>query len=268
MNTKKYYATVVLSDIHLGSEYSRTEEVTAFLDGIACRRLILNGDIIDGWQLQKQNRHWEKKHTAFFKVLMRMMEKQGTEIIYVRGNHDDFLDNLAPLCFSNLSLVKDYTFQSHGKTYYVTHGDIFDAVTTHMRWLAKLGDIGYTFLLNVNRFYNYLRQKRGKPYYSLSQQVKHCVKSAVSYISDFEKELVAVAQARKADGIICGHIHQAADTYYGPIHYLNSGDWVESLTALTETEDGEWNIVTYNQEIYEQKESKLIKTSTLYAEVI
>lgn len=268
MDEKKHFVTVVLSDIHLGSEYSRTEEATAFLKSISCRRLILNGDIIDGWQLQKQHRHWEKKHTAFFKVLMQMMEQQGTEIIYVRGNHDDFLDNLAPLCFSNLSLVKDYTFRSHGKTYYVTHGDIFDAVTSHMRWLAELGDLGYTCLLHLNRFYNYLRQRRGKPYYSLSQQVKLCVKSAVSYISDFEKELVAVAQARKADGIICGHIHQAADRYYGSIRYLNSGDWVESLTALAENEAGEWNILTYRSEADRTEESNRRKAPLLYAEVV
>lgn len=268
METRKY-STVVLSDIHLGSEYSKTEEVTTFLENINCSRLILNGDIIDGWQLQKQNRHWEQKHTAFFKVLMKMIEKQGTEIIYVRGNHDDFLDNLAPLHFWNLSIVKDYTFTSHNKTYYVTHGDIFDTVTTHMRWLAKLGDLGYTFLLNINRIYNYIRQKQGKPYYSLSQHVKQRVKSAVSYISNFEKELVTLAETKKADGIICGHIHQAANVYYNHIHYLNSGDWVESLTALTENEQGEWNIVIYNSREYQTSGTdEILKTKPLYAEVI
>lgn len=269
METRKYYSTVVLSDIHLGSEYSHTEEVTAFLRHIECERLILNGDIIDGWQLRKPNRHWERKHTDFFKVLMKMMEKQGTEIIYVRGNHDDFLDNLAPLHFSNLSVVKEYTFTSHGKTYYVTHGDIFDTVTTHMRWLARLGDTGYTCLLAFNRLYNYIRRKQGKPYYSLSQQVKHCVKSAVSYISDFEKELVRLAESKKADGIICGHIHQAADVRYGHIRYLNSGDWVESLTALTENEQGEWNIVIYNADDYRvPEENEPVRTEPLYAAVI
>lgn len=175
-----------------------------------------------------------------------MMEKQGTEIVYVRGNHDDFLDHLAPMSFYNVSIVKDYSFFSHGKHYYVTHGDIFDAVTTHMRWLARLGDVGYTFLLWVNKIYNRNRAKLGKPYNSLSQQVKNKVKSAVSYISDFEKELVALAQAKKADAIICGHIHQSADKWYGDIHYLNSGDWVESMTALVQNELGDWKIVTYN----------------------
>lgn len=177
MKLRKYYPTIVLSDIHLGSEHSRTEEVTNFLKHVNCGRLILNGDIIDGWQLRKSGRRWKQQHTDFFKVLMKMMEKQGTEIIYVRGNHDDFLDNLVPFTFSNLSIVKDYILNTHGKRYLVTHGDIFDTVTTNMRWLAMLGDMGYTFLLWLNRIYNQRREKAGKPYFSLSQHVKHKVKT-------------------------------------------------------------------------------------------
>lgn len=200
MILRKYYPTIVLSDIHLGSEHSRTEEVTRFLKHVDCDRLILNGDIIDGWQLKKSGKRWKQKHTDFFKVLMKMMEKRGTEIIYVVGNHDDFLDSLAPFKFSNISIVKDYL----------------------------------------------LKTRQGKPYFSLSQEVKHRVKSAVSYISEFEKELVRLAEAKHLDGIICGHIHQAASVWYGNVHYLNSGDWVESMTALVEDEQGEWDIVTYN----------------------
>ena len=128
----------------------------------------------------------------------------------------------------------------------MTHGDIFDTVTTHMRWLAMLGEVGYTFLLWLNKVYNHRRERQGKPYFSLSQEVKHRVKSAVSYISEFEKELVRLAEAKHLDGIICGHIHQAASVWYGNVHYLNSGDWVESMTALVEDEQGEWDIVTYN----------------------
>ena len=247
MILRKYYPTIVLSDIHLGSEHSRTEEVTHFLKHVDCDRLILNGDIIDGWQLKKSGKRWKQKHTDSFKVLMKMMEKRGTEIIYVVGNHDDFLDSLAPFKFSNISIVKDYLLKTRqGKRYFVTHGDIFDTVTTHMRWLAMLGDVGYTFLLWLNKVYNHRRERQGKPYFSLSQEVKHRVKSAVSYISEFEKELVRLAEAKHLDGIICGHIHQAANVWYGNVHYLNSGDWVESMTALVEDEQGEWDIVTYN----------------------
>ncbi|RHJ93450.1 UDP-2,3-diacylglucosamine diphosphatase [Parabacteroides bouchesdurhonensis] len=266
MELRTYYPTVVLSDIHLGSEHSRTEEVTTFLKHVDCKRLILNGDIIDGWQLRKAGKRWKQKHTDFFKVLMKMMEKKGTQIIYVRGNHDDFLDNLVPFQMSNISIVKDYLLESHGKRYFVTHGDIFDAVTTNMRWLAMLGDMGYTFLLWLNKVYNHYRAKKGKPYFSLSQKVKHKVKSAVSYISEFENELVKLANAKKLDGIICGHIHQAANSYYGNIHYLNSGDWVESLTALVENEDGEWNVITYDSLKYPLVETG--KEEHLYAAVI
>lgn len=247
MRLRTYYSTIVLSDIHLGTSHSKTVEVSNFLKTVNCRRLILNGDIIDGWALKKGGvRKWQTKHTDFFKVIMKMMEKQGTEVVYVRGNHDDFLDNLAPITFYNVKIVKEFIHESHGKRYYVTHGDIFDTVTTKMKWLAQLGDMGYSILLWFNRIYNNYRKGHGQSYYSLSQAIKQKVKSAVSYISDFEQELVKFARIRKCDGIICGHIHHPANTYYGDIHYLNSGDWVETLSALTEDVDGNWNIIYYN----------------------
>ena len=247
MTQRKHYHTIVVSDIHLGTSHSKTEQVSLFLSNVDCDRLILNGDIIDGWHLKKSGaKKWQAKHTRFFKILMRMMERQGTEVIYIRGNHDDFLDNLAPLHFSNISIVRDYELESGGKRFFVTHGDIFDRVTTQMRWLAKLGDIGYTVLLNFNNFYNRYRAWRGKPYYSLSQQVKQKVKSAVNYISEFEHTLAEFAKARKYDGIICGHIHHPDNTVYDGIRYLNSGDWGETLSALTEDENGKWDIVYYN----------------------
>jgi UDP-2,3-diacylglucosamine pyrophosphatase LpxH len=251
MTGKNYYPVIVLSDIHLGSGFSRTEEVTRFLQHVNCDLLILNGDIIDGWQLKKPGKRWKQVHTEFFRTLMKMMENRNMRIVYVRGNHDDFLDCLTPLSFFNVTIVKDYILDVQGRRYLVTHGDIFDAVTTRMRWLAMLGDAGYTMLLWLNRLYNRRREKQGRPYFSLAQQVKHRVKSAVSYISAFERELVKLAEVRKLNGIICGHIHQAADVWYGNIHYLNSGDWVESMTALALNEEGEWNIVTYDRSEYD-----------------
>ena len=174
-----------------------------------------------------------------------MMEHKNTQVVYVRGNHDDFLDGLAPLNFYNISIVRDYEIESAGRRYFVTHGDIFDRVTTQMKWLALLGDMGYTFLLSFNSLYNRWRAHRGKPYYSLSQQVKQKVKSAVNYISDFEHTLAEFARARKYDGIICGHIHHPDNTHYEDIHYLNSGDWVETMSALAEDENGNWSVVYY-----------------------
>ena len=248
MRLRTFYSTIVLSDIHLGTSHSKTTEVTNFLKSVNCRRLILDGDIIDGWALRKGGtRKWQARHTEFFKVIMKMMEKQGTEVIYVRGNHDDFLDSLVPFTFYNVRIVKDFIHESCGKRYYVTHGDIFDTVTTNMKWLAQLGDWGYTFLLWLNKIYNNYRTRRGLPYYSLSQAIKQKVKTAVSYISDFEQELVKFARTRKCDGVICGHIHHPADTWYGDIHYLNSGDWVETLSALAEDEDGNWTIIRYEE---------------------
>ncbi len=243
MNTQKFYPTIVISDVHLGTEHSKTTQLTDFLRSVNCNTLIMNGDIIDGWHLQKGGKgKWKKEHTDFFKVIMKMMENHGTQIIYVRGNHDDFIDHLAPLSFGNLKIVNDYMHEKNGKRYYVIHGDIFDSVTSKMVWLAKLGDIGYTFLLWVNRLYNIYRTKKGLEYFSLSQKIKQKVKSAVSYISEYEKELVALAHARNADGIICGHIHQPANTHIDGIHYLNSGDWVETMSALLEHEDGTWEV--------------------------
>ncbi|MEI7676531.1 MAG: UDP-2,3-diacylglucosamine diphosphatase, partial [Bacteroidales bacterium] len=192
MNTQKFFPTIVISDVHLGTEHSKTRELTDFLRTVNCNTLIMNGDIIDGWHLQKGGKgKWKKEHTDFFKVIMKMMENHNTKIIYVRGNHDDFIDHLAPFSFANLSIVKDYVHVKNGKTYYVTHGDVFDNITSNMVWLAKLGDIGYSFLLWINRFYNIYRAKKGLPYFSLSQAIKQKVKTAVSYIGNYEKELVA-----------------------------------------------------------------------------
>ena len=250
MYTQKFYPTIVISDVHLGTEHSKTTELTDFLRTVNCNTLIMNGDIIDGWHLQKGGKgKWKKEHTDFFKVVMKMMENHNTQIIYIRGNHDDFIDHLAPLSFGNLSIVNEYVHQKNGKSYYVVHGDVFDNITSKMVWLAKLGDIGYTFLLWVNRIYNIYRAKKGLGYFSLSQSIKQKVKSAVSYISDYEKELVALARARHADGIICGHIHQPANTHIDGIHYLNSGDCVETISGLLEHEDGSWDVYMHRQAV-------------------
>jgi UDP-2,3-diacylglucosamine pyrophosphatase LpxH len=248
MYNQKFYSTIVISDVHLGTEHSKTRELTDFLRTVNCNTLIMNGDIIDGWHLQKGGK-WKKEHTDLIKVIMKMMENHNTEVVYVRGNHDDFIDHLAPFKFNNIEIVKDYIHQKNGKKYYVVHGDVFDSITSKMVWLAKLGDVGYTFLLWINRIYNIYRLKKGMPYFSLSQSIKQKVKSAVSYISDYENELVALAKSRHADGIICGHIHQSADRMIDGIHYLNSGDWVETMSALLEHEDGSWEVYTHNKAV-------------------
>jgi UDP-2,3-diacylglucosamine pyrophosphatase LpxH len=242
---KTHFRTIILSDIHLGISNSRVREAVHFLRHHTCDKLILNGDIIDGWQLRKSGK-WKKKHTAFFKLLMKWLSKSDTRVIYLRGNHDDFLDEILPLDLGNFSIQRYHIHDSFGKKYYVVHGDIFDSVTTKLKWIAKLGDIGYTMLLWFNRHYNAYRRRKGLPYYSLSQVVKQKVKQAVSFIGDFENELCAVARTERCDGVICGHIHHPADKTMDGIHYLNSGDWVETMSAVIETIDGEWKILYYN----------------------
>ncbi|MEI6019632.1 MAG: UDP-2,3-diacylglucosamine diphosphatase [Bacteroidota bacterium] len=264
---KTFYKTIVLSDIHLGIKASKAKEVTLFLKHHKCETLILNGDIIDGWQLRK-NGKWKKQHSNFFKLIIGLTSKQKCKIIYIRGNHDDFLEEIMPFKIGNFSIRKYYIHHGLEKKYFVTHGDIFDNVTTKLKWIAKLGDVGYTFLLWLNRHYNTYREKRGLPYYSLSQVVKAKVKSAVSFISDYESELVKVAKARKCHGVICGHIHQPAIKNIGGIEYLNSGDWVESLTALVEDTAGEWSIIHYTDWLKIHEDEKIKKENSKLAEII
>jgi UDP-2,3-diacylglucosamine pyrophosphatase LpxH len=246
---KKHHKTIIISDVHLGTSGSKAKQLVRFLKQNTCENLILNGDIIDGWQLQRSSGKWKRKHTRFFKLILKMVDKYKTKVIYLRGNHDDFLDQILPIRIGKISIMRDYIYESAGKRFYITHGDIFDSITTKLKFIAKLGDIGYTFLLWLNKCYNQYRAKRGLPYYSLSQKIKAKVKSAVSYIDDFEKELANFARVKECDGIICGHIHQPAIKEIDGIIYMNSGDWVESLTALTEDFKGNWELVHYIKDI-------------------
>lgn len=249
MKKSTQFRTIVLSDIHLGTAGSRAKEATHFLRHYSCQKLILNGDIIDGWQL-KQYGTWKKKHTAFFKAVLKQIVHYDTKVIYLRGNHDDFLDQIMPLKVGkNFAIRQDYVLSSGERTFYITHGDVFDSITSKMKWIAYLGDLGYTFLLWANKFYNNYRNWRGLPYYSLSQKIKSHLKQAVNYISDFEMKLTELARARGCDGIICGHIHQPAIQEYNGLLYMNSGDWVESLSALVEDHDGNWSLVYYTDDL-------------------
>ncbi len=254
MQPSTQFRTIVLSDIHLGTSGSKAKEATEFLRNYSCQKLILNGDIVDGWQL-KQYGTWKKKHTNFFKTVLKQIVHYNTKVVYLRGNHDDFLDQIMPLKVGkNFSIRKDYTLTSGTKKFYVTHGDVFDSITSQMKWLAYLGDLGYTFLLWVNKFYNNYRSWRGLPYYSLSQQVKLRIKHAVSYISDYEQKLTELARARNCDGIICGHIHQPAIRELDGIIYMNSGDWVESLSALVEDHNSNWSLLYYTSDLAKDTE--------------
>ncbi len=236
--------TVIISDVHLGTLDCKVREVNHFLKHTRCDKLILNGDIIDGWRLKKTG-HWPKSHTRFIRLVLKKLEKKDTEVIYLRGNHDDVLAKFLPLDFENLQIVEDYVHETPKGNYFVLHGDVFDTVTKNFVFLAYLGDWGYRFLMRINRLYNHWRAWRGKEYYSLSKAVKARVKQAVSHVSNFEEHIVELARSRNCIGVMCGHIHTAADKVYDGVHYLNSGDWVESLTAVVEYEDGRFEIIDF-----------------------
>ena len=248
------YHSIFISDLHLGTRDSKAREVIEFLKATRCRKLILNGDIVDGWAL-KNGGKWLPEHTKFVRTVLKKMEKQGTEVIYLRGNHDDILDRFLPIDFGNLRIVDEYVHETPTGKYLVVHGDGFDSVTTDHKWVAVAGAKGYELLLGVNRLYNKWRALRGKEYFSLSKKIKARVKSAVSFVDRYEEQLKELAIVRGCRGIICGHIHTPADKLLEDgIHYLNSGDWVESLTAIVEVVPGEFELIDH-REFMERRET-------------
>jgi UDP-2,3-diacylglucosamine pyrophosphatase LpxH len=234
------YKTIIVSDIHLGTKDSQAKEFIKFLDEHPTEQLILNGDIVDGWALQRGSK-WKKQHT---KVILKLLElSKKTDIIWIRGNHDDFLSDFFMIKMSNITLCEDYMIGIKRKKYLIFHGDILDVFSSTWKWIAKIGSVGYDIALTLNTWYNKYRLWRGLPYYSISKHIKDKVKSAVSFILDFEENAAKIAKQRKCSGVIIGHIHTAEDRMIGDIHYLNSGDWVESKTAILIDKDD--NIKTF-----------------------
>lgn len=238
------YKTIFISDVHLGTLNSKAKEVIHFLKNTRCDRLVLNGDIIDGWQLGRGSK-WTKQDTKFVRWVLKKVEKNQLDVIYLRGNHDDILSRFLPMEFATVKIVEDYIHETPNGRYLVLHGDVFDTVTKNFTFLAHLGDWGYKMLMNLNRWYNKYRSWRGKEYYSLSKAIKAKVKKAVNFISDFEEKISKLAESRGCVGVICGHIHTPADKQIGKLHYLNSGDWVESLSAIVEDHDGRFELIHF-----------------------
>jgi len=239
------FRTIVLSDVHLGAPDCQIDKVNHFLRHTRCEKLILNGDIIDGWSLGRRG-GWTTEHTRFIRLVLKMIEKRGVEVIYLRGNHDDILDRFLPLVFGKLRITDQHIHEGPKGRYLVLHGDVFDAVTQNSRLLAVAGDVGYQTLMRINRAYNRYRAWRGREYFSLSKAIKSRTKTVVNYISRFEDQVESFTCKQGCIGFICGHIHTPDNKYIGKVHYLNSGDWVESSTALVEHEDGEWEVLDYD----------------------
>lgn len=237
--------TIIVSDLHLGTDGSKTEWFLEFLETHPCRLLILNGDIIDGWAMKRGSK-WKKRHTKVISKLLKISSK--TNVVWIRGNHDEFIADFIDLELGNIQICEDYIISTkvwkgvdnwESKRYYVFHGDVIDVFMLKYKWLSKIGSVGYDFALWLNDIYNKWRKWRGKTYYSISKPLKFYVKSAANYINDFEVTASKMAEKNGCNGVICGHIHQDADRMIGKIHYLNSGDWVENMTAILISDDGQ-----------------------------
>ena len=240
------YKPIFISDLHLGTKHAKAEELLAFIKEHECENFYLVGDIIDGWAM-KQKVRWKQSHSDVIQKVLRAARK-GTNVYYVTGNHDEFLRSFLPLLMGDtLNIVNDVDYTGiDGKKYFVTHGDIFDTMTMSKKWLTIFGDMGYDFLLNLNPIINFIRRRLGlKRYWSLSSQLKENLRQSLHFIEDYENISTQYVKHTGYDGVICGHIHRADIKSIEGVAYMNTGDWVESCTALVETFEGEWKIIDY-----------------------
>ncbi|MGC5777651.1 UDP-2,3-diacylglucosamine diphosphatase [Methylobacterium sp. NFXW15] len=236
--------TLFLSDLHLGTRGCQAGMLLGFLRDYDADTIYLVGDIVDGWQL-KSGWYWPQAHNDVVQKLLRKVRK-GTHVVYLPGNHDEFLRNYVGTTFGGIEIADTAIHESaDGRRYLVIHGDQFDMVMRHQRWLAHLGDGAYTLALWLNTILNRFRRRLGLSYWSLSAWAKLKVKNAVSFIGKFEEILAEEAKRRGAQGVICGHIHHAADRSIGDLRYLNTGDWVESCTGIIEHYDGRIEVIHY-----------------------
>ena len=238
------YRSIFISDVHLGSYGCQAEKLLNFLQNTTCDQLFLVGDIIDGWQMRGRV-YWPESHERVMKQLLEIA-KTGTKVRYITGNHDEFLRNYGALQFDTIEIVDEYRLcNKDGREFLVIHGDQYDVITKYARWISTLGDVGYNLLLRINVVVNKVRSLLGYDYWSFSKWVKDSVKQAVSYVGDFEATVASVCNQRGYAGIICGHIHKAANREVGGVRYLNCGDWVESCTAILHTHDGQFQVIEH-----------------------
>lgn len=249
MNKKKRVDILVISDVHLGTYGCHAKELLHYLKSIKPKTVILNGDIIDVWQFSKS--YWPKYHMKVVKHLIGWIGK-GVKTYYVTGNHDEMLRKFSGLKMGSFRIVNKVVLDlPEDKKAWIFHGDVFDITMQHSKWLAKLGAVGYDTLILINRFFNFISEKvfdKGK--ISLSKKIKNSVKSAVKFINNFEQTSADIGISNHFDYVVCGHIHQPEmriiENNEGSIVYLNSGDWIENLTAL-EFINGEWSIFRFKE---------------------
>ncbi|EEF57638.1 metallophosphoesterase [Pedosphaera parvula Ellin514] len=243
---KKTYRSVWISDVHIGTRHAQVDALLDFLKQIECQYLYLVGDIIDGWQL-KSKWHWRDDYNVFIQKLLRKSRKD-TQIIYITGNHDEFLEKFININFGGISLAREVIHTAaDGKRYLVLHGHQFDGLTQFNRVLEKVGTKLYDWILDFNLHFNRLRRRLGFGYWSLAGYLKYKAKSAVKYITEYEEAMIHMAHKHNVQGVICGHIHRAEMKMMGKVAYLNCGDWVESCTALVEDFDGNIQLIKLHE---------------------
>ena len=244
------YRSIFVSDIHFGTRDCKADQLNNFLKHNTCETLYLVGDIIDVWKITQNKWRWKQSHSNAIRRILGHA-KRGTRVVYVAGNHDEFLRPLIQYGFSfgRVEIVNQCEHIGRdGKHYLVTHGDLFDGITKLAPWLVFLGDKAYDFVLKLNSSFNAVRHRLGFGYWSLSRFLKHKVKTSANFIFQFEGNLAAYCRKRGFDGVICGHIHHAEIRDIDGITYMNDGDWVESMTALVEHHSGKWEIITWTRE--------------------
>lgn len=247
---KRALDILVLSDLHLGTYGCRARELSRYLRSVKPAMVILNGDIIDIWQFKKS--YFPKSHMQVLKRLLKLASK--VPVYYITGNHDEALRRYSPTTLGNLRLVDRLALTIDGERYWFFHGDIFDASMKHAKWLAKLGGTGYDLLIRINTLVNWALELMGRPRMSFSRKIKQSVKRAVAYIGDFEEAAATIAVHEGFDHVVCGHIHQPqmrrVELPKGSVNYMNSGDWIEHLSAL-EYANGRWSIYMHEEALKE-----------------
>jgi len=270
---KRKLDVAIISDVHLGTFGCRANELSRYLSTIDPTILVLNGDIIDIWQFSKK--YWPPGHMQVIKQITSMLSR-GAKVYYITGNHDEMLRRFENFSIGDFHIVNKMVIHHDNNTRsWIFHGDVFDVIMKHSKWLAKLGAVGYDTLIYINSFINYISKKMGKGKISLSKKIKNSVKSAIKYVNNFEETAADIAIEKGYDYVICGHIHQPANrminTSKGSVNYLNSGDWIENLTAL-EYEKNAWKIYHYSEDIsvneltdaYYVDEAAYLRTAELF----
>lgn len=258
MMNKRSVDVVVLSDLHLGTVGCHAVELAQYLNSIEPRVLVLNGDIFDIWNFKKY--YWPESHMQVVKCLLSMMTN-GTDIYYLTGNHDEVIRNISSLQLGPLFVKDKLVLDLNGEKCWIFHGDIFDITMKQTKWIAKIGGKGYDMLILLNRLVNSVLNRMGKDKISLSKRIKNSVKKAVQFIDDFEVSAMDLAIQNNYDYVICGHIHQPKIRGYeseeGSVIYMNSGDWIENLTAL-EYDGAEWKMYRYAEDTFVDKSQSVV----------